>query len=423
MPLRLTTATIAALPTNHRRDYYDEALAGLCVRVTTSGHKSWCVTYKHMRRTRRYTLGPVDRLTPSEARAEARKVLARASLGQDPQGEKAAARRQAAEPRPEALSVADLVRRALESIELRPSTRREWARIATTEIYPAPLGRRPATALTSKELRRWSLEVAGRRRYAANIALTIVRRAYTWGLERDLVAATPCAGVRPPTKEPVSDRVLSPAECWALMSGLRIMGRAADRAREVSSEGAAAHVTAAWLLLLTAVRRGEVVGARREEFSDLDGPRAQWVVPAARCKGKRVHVVPLSPAAARVVRARLARVSGSLLFPQQRQDPKAEPRPMHWSGEFVAALKRLMRQRLGCEVPRWKVHNFRHTFATTSRELFDTAEDVVTLVLGQSLRGTPITRHYDRSELLAQRRIALERWAEWLGGIGRPRGA
>jgi integrase len=62
-------------------------------------------------------------------------------------------------------------------------------------------------------------------------------------------------------------------------------------------EGATAR--ALELLILTAARTGEVIGARREEF---DLKAKVWTVPGARMKMKKEHRVPLSPAALAIVK-------------------------------------------------------------------------------------------------------------------------
>jgi integrase len=58
------------------------------------------------------------------------------------------------------------------------------------------------------------------------------------------------------------------------------------------------------LLMLTAVRQGELTGATWGEFKDLDKPTlARWEIPAARMKMKVAHIVPLSTQALAIVLA------------------------------------------------------------------------------------------------------------------------
>ena len=54
------------------------------------------------------------------------------------------------------------------------------------------------------------------------------------------------------------------------------------------------------LLILSAARTGEIIGARWEEFNLTE---ATWTVPASRMKAGVEHVVPLSPRAIEILRA------------------------------------------------------------------------------------------------------------------------
>lgn len=73
--------------------------------------------------------------------------------------------------------------------------------------------------------------------------------------------------------------------------------------------------TALQLLMMTAVRPGEMCGAAWAEF-DLDA--ATWTIPAARMKMRRVHIVPLARQAVALLRD-LEQVTGdgAYLFPTQ----------------------------------------------------------------------------------------------------------
>ena len=54
----LTVRTIEALkPAQARYEVFDALTPGLAIRVTTSGHKSWVLFYRHHGRLRRLTLG------------------------------------------------------------------------------------------------------------------------------------------------------------------------------------------------------------------------------------------------------------------------------------------------------------------------------------------------------------------------------
>ncbi len=86
------------------------------------------------------------------------------------------------------------------------------------------------------------------------------------------------------------------------------------------------------MIALTAVRPGELHGARWDEFEDLDGPAPLWRIPAVRMKGDKDrkgeaqgdHLVPLAPAAVEVLRAVHALTgAGPLVFPSERHSHRA----------------------------------------------------------------------------------------------------
>ena len=115
--------------------------------------------------------------------------------------------------------------------------------------------------------------------------LAYLRKLFNWALESDLIAANPCAGVKPRAPEKSRDRVLNDAE-------LKALWRAAE-----AMKGQFGPIVQ--LLILTGQRREEVGGMRWSEV-DLDGKL--WTLPASRVKNKRKHTVPLSEAAIEIIR-------------------------------------------------------------------------------------------------------------------------
>ena len=114
--------------------------------------------------------------------------------------------------------------------------------------------------------------VAGGRPVAANRVLTAIRKLFNWAIERDIIASSPCAGVKPPTPEQSRDRVLSDDE-------LRNVWRAADQLG--GPFGALVK-----LLILTGQRRDEVA---RMTWSEVDFDARLWTLPKERSKNGRPH--------------------------------------------------------------------------------------------------------------------------------------
>jgi hypothetical protein len=153
--IRLTAQHVESLPAidGKRTDYLDEIVTGLQLRVSPDGARSWCVRTQRGsgragRHNLRVTLGKTSRLSLAQARAEAREILERAQRGD-------------VTPRPAALTVEDLVKRALAALHLADSTQKEWGRLLKAEISPA-IGAHAAAELQRVDVRGWLREV-GRR--------------------------------------------------------------------------------------------------------------------------------------------------------------------------------------------------------------------------------------------------------------------
>jgi hypothetical protein len=98
--MKLDAKALAALDLAGKRDLivFDEELPGFGLRLRASGdrvRRSWIAQYRAAGRTRRVLVGSVEKVAPPDARKAARKILAEVALGGDPQGTKAAVRREA----------------------------------------------------------------------------------------------------------------------------------------------------------------------------------------------------------------------------------------------------------------------------------------------------------------------------------------
>lgn len=407
---------VAARRDGRRASYRVVGVMGLSLEVRPGGAMSWVLRYRtRAGRVVAYTVGRYDgpdgtvRMPLATARKAARQARARVDLGGDPQADRVAERRAAAA---EFTTIEALGRRCLAGLQLRPRTRKEWGRLLEVEVLPT-FGLRDAATVSRAEVREWAQAIVDRGAgTTANRAFEVLRRVFSWAIERDLVTTTPFLRLPLPAPRRESERVLSSDE-------LAVLWRCLARMRGPYPE-------ATRLLLLTGVRREAVLGARRSEVEGLDGSGPRWVVPAARSKRRagveRPHVVPLSTLAAGVILRRLKVTDGDLLFPAHRGAKGA----MTWTSRWTLRLRaRMERCRRACArragrpkpepMPRWRVHELRHTIATHMREDLGVSASVVALILGHTAPGARVTRIYDRSELLAERRDALERWAAWLG--------
>ncbi|WP_288077150.1 tyrosine-type recombinase/integrase [Pseudomonas sp.] len=161
------------------------------------------------------------------------------------------------------------------------------------------------------------------------------------------------------------------------------------------------------LLILTGVRTAELRGAPWSEF-DLNN--ALWLVPAARMKMRRAHLVPLSKQAVAALHE-LESITGgyTLAFPG-RNDPA---KPMS-----EAAINQLLK-RSGYD-GRATGHGFRHTMSTTLHERGYSSvwvETQLAHVDKNSIRGT-----YNHAHYLEGRREMLQWYADHLDILQRSDG-
>jgi len=94
--MRLTTADVE-LPSNKQEQFcWDAGLRGFALRLRRGSDgrviRQWVVQYRAAGRQRRMIVGSAETLTAAEARKQARRLLARVELGEDPQADKAVRR-------------------------------------------------------------------------------------------------------------------------------------------------------------------------------------------------------------------------------------------------------------------------------------------------------------------------------------------
>jgi integrase len=154
------------------------------------------------------------------------------------------------------------------------------------------------------------------------------------------------------------------------------------------------------LVVLTACRKNEVVGARWSEF---DLAAAAWEIPAERMKARRAHWVPLSRQAVVALRGLREAVpeENAFLFPN-RVDPT---RPMA-DRSLNAVMERLGYSGVGTP------HGMRAAFSTH----FNAAGASVD-VIEHCLAHVPANRvraAYNRHQYQDERRAMLQAWADFL---------
>jgi hypothetical protein len=189
---KITKRSVDALTCPAGKDrvfLWDDALSGFGVAAHRSGKKTYAVQYRKNGVSRRATIGEHGRLTPDQARSEARKLLGAVESGSDPIAERAAAR-----------AVRTLCEIAEEFLTLHAAKRKrrtasEYRRILHLHILPA-IGAKRIVDVRRADVVRLHGALAGSP-YAANICLAVISSIWAWAGRRDETgsAANPCKGV------------------------------------------------------------------------------------------------------------------------------------------------------------------------------------------------------------------------------------
>jgi integrase len=399
----LTAKAIEALKGgNTRVEVPDGLLPGLFLIVQPTGRKSWAVRYRTRGQTRKLTLGTWPAIDLSSARELARKSLRTAAEGGDPASEKQAARRPSPLPRDEAESViADFIEKHIRA-NTRSSTAREMMRLLNVNVVPLWRGRRIGEIRRQDVVDLMDGMIARGAPVSANRTLAVVRRMFSWAIERGLTETSPCDRVRAPTAERARDRVLQNEEIKALWSACDHVGWPFGPFVQ--------------LLLLTGQRRAEIAGMR---WSEIDTIRKLWTLPQERVKNGRGHEVPLSEAALAILN-QLPRIadSGDFVFSTKRNRPVSGFSRAKRRLDAAMTAQMLMTDKSGRlasspEAPiRWRNHDLRRTMATGMAKLgvdLPVIEKVLNHTSG-SFGG--VVGIYQRHSFADEKRAALDKWGE-----------
>ena len=361
---RLTKRSVdAAAPEAARYVLWDADLKGFGLRVEPSGTKTFVVRYRvgggRRGTLRQFKIGRYGKLTPDEARDEARSALARAETGQDPQGERAKARasltvnelcdlylaegvatKKASTNSLDIIRINGFIRRRLGGRKLSEVTTRDVDRlmqdIASSKLQAAPL-----TEDEREQLRRGERLPPGRRvkggKAAATKTVKILSAMYTFGIGRKLCVENPCDEVKT-FADGKRERFLSPTE----------LGRLGDVLADALKAGADPSLVAiVRLLALTGARKNEIARLR---WSEVDVERGLLQLEDSKTGRKAIRL----GAAALELLSEVSRSGSPWVFPDLR-DPSKPVGNLDWFWVGVRARAGLADVR---------IHDLRHSFAS-----------------------------------------------------------
>jgi integrase len=277
---------------------WDEQLPRFGLRLRRSGGRvvrTYIAQYRRAGASLRCTIGSADVLTPDQARATARKLLAKVELGEDPQGDRNARRAK------DAITFRSVVAEYLEAKrdELRPTTLRANKAYLTGPYFKTLHGM-PVDRVTRRDVAARLVAITRESgKPTAAQARSKLSAFFTWAMRQGLCEANCVIGTEQPKANPPRARILSDSEIasvWNAANGDD------DFSRIIR------------LLILLPCRRQEIGSMAWGEFSNLDGPAPTWSLPASRSKNHRSIVYPLTRMAVDVIESIPRRVGRDQLF-------------------------------------------------------------------------------------------------------------
>lgn len=367
---------------------------GLYLRKQTRDGASWTLRYHFAGKQHWLTLGNFPDMSLANARIEARHARLLLDKQQNPLAVRRAALAEERQKGSFKLLCEDWYRVEVQARGLKhPEVPKRYL-----DKYLLPrLGRQPACDITPVDIARLLDEIKGRAPTAANDLLRFTRRIFAFGVRRRFLASNPAADFSPRldaggTERPRSRALSSDELAWLF-----------EKIRDTPSFGED-NLLATKLLLALCVRKGELLGARWEEF-DLDGHTqsgAVWHLPAARTKTGERHDIPLAPQVIDwLTRLRVLAAGSEYVFPKRRRDPRERVPHVGIDTLNVALL------RVKHGLPHFTLHDLRRT-ARTQLAALGVRREVAERCLGHKLRGVEST--YDRHDYFRERRAALEQW-------------
>jgi integrase len=231
----------------------------------------------------------------------------------------------------------------------------------------------------------------------ANDVLRWTRRMFDFAVKRHMAQYNPASAFDLSDaggKEEARERALSREELVRLFEAMRT-------AKGFSHE----NLLAVKLLLVLAVRKQELTGARWSEF-DLDS--AVWYLPAERTKTETAIDIPLPSQAVEALCDLHRLACGSeWVFPARKAQHRMIPH-IH-ENTLNVALSKVKPLMPG--VPSFCVHDFRRT-ARTHLAALGVDPYIAERCLNHKIKG--VEGIYNRHDYFEERRKALELWAKYL---------
>lgn len=330
--IKISKRTVETLePQDKDVDHFDEDLKGFGVRVRPSGRRTYFVMMRHKCVMRRFTIGSHGAVTAEAARMKAKQIISDLAIDKNPTEVEEAVRN--------SVTVRSLGERFIEEYlpcHLKPSTQGEYKRCVEIFINPE-IGTMKLVSVERTDIAKIHHQLR-HIPYQANRVLGVLsimfNLAESWNLRPQF--SNPCRGVRK-YKEKKRERFLNREELRKLGEALR-----------VEEEFAPSAVACLRLLLLTGCRLGEIQ-TLKWSYLDLDSCLA--FLPDSKTGRKTLY---LGSVAVKLLKS----------IPRQKHNPYVIAGDIE--GHNLTDMQKPWRRiRKLAELPDVRIHDLRHTFASS----------------------------------------------------------
>jgi integrase len=346
-----------------------DTLKGFGIRISSGGTRTFIVLIGS---GRRQSIGHYPLISLSDARTEARRILAEKTLGK---------------VRPTHTAYDDAVRDYLIECEKknRSGTVKEYRRILASHF---PFGRQSVGDITPRDIVR-KLNALSDRPSEKHHAYVALRAFLRWCAREHLIDRSPMENMSPPPAGASRERVLIEDELRAVYKTAR------------SGSSYFHHIAA--LLILTGQRKSEITHL---EWDWIEGDLV--TLPSWLTKNKRTHTFPIRREAQAIL-AELPRFEGvPFVFPAERQ---RKPTTTVFNG-WAKPKQRFDKE---CGISGWRLQDLRRTVSTYMAELQVPqlhVEKLLNHVSGGS--QSQIAQVYNRYNYIDEMREAVLKWEAYL---------
>ena len=366
---------------------------GLYLQVSNSGTKSWELRFTLNTKPRYMGLGSLELVSLSEARSLALGCRRMILIGTDPIEHRNALRTKSEAERSKAISFDECAKAYINSHRAKWKNAKhadQWENTIAT--YASPLiGNLPIQAIDTNLVMKilepiWhsKTETASRLRNRIELVLSWASaRGYRTGENpaRWRGHLDKLLPKRSEVQKTVHYAALPISQLGSFMESLRKQQGIAPKALE--------------LLILTATRTSEVLGAEWEEFNLDEGI---WTIPASRMKAKKEHRVPLSKPAVQLLND-IPRLEGSSYVFSGRKE----------GAQLSNMALLVILKRMGLKIT---AHGFRSTFRDWASEHTTFSSEVAEAALAHTIKDK-VEAAYRRGDLLTKRQKLMEEWARF----------